>query len=179
MSIKVDFENKTVKLLKIPAVCFRHTKNTKSWYRQAELKNITISRDATGKYFASCLFEGEADFKSYQESTENVIGLDMSMQEFYVDSLGNSPKYERKYRKSEIKLSHAQKLLSRKTSGSKNREKARVKVALLHEDIRNWRHNFLDQLSNELTNEYDVIVVESLSLKGMSQGLHLGKSVMD
>jgi hypothetical protein len=66
----------------------------------AELKNITISISPTGKYYASCLFEEEQDYQVRQEKTEKVIGLDMSLRDFYVDNLGNTPEYRRVYRKS-------------------------------------------------------------------------------
>lgn len=180
MAIKIDFYNKTIKIPKISSIKFKHKKNTKLWYKFAELKKITISREPTGKYFASCLFEGEQDFKGEQDiSNPKVIGLDMSLQNFYVDNLGNSPNYKRNYREYEKKLAKYQKKLSRKTSGSKNREKARIKVARIHEKIKNQRKDFLEKLSLKLIKENDAIVVENLSLKGMSQSLNLGKSVMD
>jgi putative transposase len=180
MAIKIDFDEKTIKLPKLSPVKFKHRKNTKSWYRFAELKKITISREPTGKYFASLLFEGEQDFKGEQDVTNpKIIGLDMSLQDFYVDSLGNSPNYKKNYREHQKELAKAQKQLSRKTSGSKNREKVRIKVARIHERIRNKRKDFLEKLSSKLIKENDVIVVENLSLKGMNQALKLGKSVMD
>lgn len=180
MAIKIDFDSKAIKIPKLSPVKFKHRKNTKSWYRSAELKRITISREPSGKYFASLLFEGEQDFKGEQDITNpKILGLDMSLQDFYVDSLGNSPDYKRVYRGYQEKLAKAQKQFSRKTSGSKNREKARIKVARIHEKIRNKRKDFLEKLSIRLIKENDVIVVENLSLKGMSQALNLGKSVMD
>jgi putative transposase len=180
MAIKIDFDKKTIKLPKLSPVKFKHRKNTKSWYRFAELKKITVSREPTGKYFASLLFEGEQDFKGEQDITNpKIIGLDMSLQDFYIDNLGNSPSYKKNYREHQGKLAKAQKQLSRKTKGSKNREKARIKVARIHEQIRNKKKDFLEQLSLKLIKENDVIVVENLSLKGMSQALKLGKSIMD
>jgi putative transposase len=103
------------------------------------LKNITITKTATGKYYASCLYEGEQDYKGYQEKRDKVIGLDMSLQRFYVDNLGNSPNYTRVYRKGETRLAKYQMAfcknrkrflrlswrLSRKPSGSRNREKSK------------------------------------------------------
>ena len=110
---------------------------------------------------------------------DKVIGLDMSLQNFYVDSLGNTPQYVRQYRKYESKLAFLQKSLSRKPKGSNNRRKQRVKVARLYEKIINYRKDFVEKQSLNLVQEYDVIVVENLSLQGMSQSLNLGKSVMD
>jgi putative transposase len=69
--------------------------------------------------------------------------------------------------------------MSKKKKGSKNWYKASHKVNLIHERITNKRKDFTHKLSTELVRNNDVIVVEHLSLKGMSQALHLGKSVMD
>jgi putative transposase len=76
-------------------------------------------------------------------------------------------------------LGKYQRRLSRKPKAGRNREKARLKTARIHERAANYRRNFIDALSYKLVQGYDVIVVEDLSLKGISQALNLGKSVMD
>jgi putative transposase len=180
MAIVADLDGQSIKLPKIAElVKFKHRFNIKSWYRGAKLKNITVSVTPSGKYYASCLFEGEQDWTDQAVKPEKVIGLDMSLQNFYVDSLGNSPEYKRIYRESEEKLALLRRRLTRKPNGSRNREKARIKVARIHERIANYRHNFVDTLSHRLMQEYDAVVVENLSLKGMAGALNLGKSVMD
>jgi putative transposase len=113
------------------------------------------------------------------ELKNKTIGLDMSLEKFFVDSDGNSPAYERMYRKYETLLKKAQRKMSKKKKGSKNWYKALHKVNLIHELITNRRKDFTHKLSTELVKNNEVIVVENLSLKGMSQALHLGKSVMD
>jgi putative transposase len=126
MSITVDLDNQTIKLPKVKEpVVFRHKKNIKAWFATAELKNITITKTATGKYYASCLYEGEQDYTGYQEKRDKIIGLDMSLRNFYVDNLGNSPNYVRVYRKGETRLAKYQRRLARKPSGSRNREKSK------------------------------------------------------
>ena len=69
--------------------------------------------------------------------------------------------------------------MSKKKKGSKSWYKALHKVNLIYERIINKRKDFTQKLSTDLVRTNDVIVVEHLSLKGMSQALHLGKSVMD
>lgn len=179
MNLNIDYDKLKLKVPKLGWINFRH-RNIKDWYKLGKIKNITISRSATGKYFASILIENEEDIK--QKTLGNnpkVVGLDMSMDKFYVDNLGKSPEYKRTYRENEAKLAKAQRRLSRKPKGSKNRDKARVKVARVHEKITNERKDFVHKLSHDLIKNNDVIVVETLSLKGMSQCLNLGKSVMD
>jgi hypothetical protein len=72
-----------------------------------------VSNRATGKYYASCLFEGEQGYRDYQEKDEKAVSLDMPMQNFSVDSLGNSPDYQCEYRLHGKKLGKAQKQLAR------------------------------------------------------------------
>lgn len=179
-SSHIDLIEHFLKLPKVGKVNFRHRK-IKEWYFSAEVKNMTVVKKPSGKYFVSVLFEGEPSCSGIQDFTQepSVIGLDMSMDQFYVDNYGDSPEYRRLYRESEEKLAKAQRNLSRTKKGSNRRKKAKRKVALLHEKISNQRKDFVHQLSNSLVKNHDVIVVESLSLKGMSQALNLGKSVHD
>jgi len=179
-SVDFNFEKSLIQLPKLKQVKFSH-KSIKPWYLTAIVKSATVSRTTTGKYFVSVLFEGEQDWKGYQEITEKqkVIGLDMSMDKFYVDNLGNSPEYKRLNRINESKIAKLNKRFSRKTSGSKNKEKARLRLARVYEIIKNQRSDFTHKLSHKLIKENDVVVIENLSIKGMSQALNLGKSVMD
>ena len=77
------------------------------------------------------------------------------------------------------KLAREQRKLSRCRKGSRNYVKQKRKVARCHEKIRNQRRDYQNKLSFYLSEEYDAVCVEDLNMKGMSRGLHLGKSVMD
>ena len=148
---------------------------------QGKIKRATVCRTPSGKYYCSVLYEQEVEaIPSVQLSkSSKIIGLDMSLPKFYVDSEGKSPKYIKRYKKNEKKLKRLQHLESRKHKTSERRKKLRKSINLLAEKLTNQRQNFLHKLSISLVRENDVIVVEDLSIKGMSQGLHLGKSVMD
>ena len=110
----------------------------------------------------------------------NAIGLDYKSDGLYTDSLGNtcgSPKY---YRKSQKKLAKLQRQLSRKVKDSNNRNKARLKVARLQKHTANQRLDFLHKKSTEIANQYDVVCVESLDMKKMSnKGFGNGKATLD
>lgn len=177
-NIQIDFESKKVKLPKVGWLNFRDKRNSFNGI----IKSATVSRTPTGKYFVSLLFEQELILDGVEMSDElkaKTIGLDASLESFFVDSNGNSPVYERLYRKHEPLLKKAQRRLSKKKKGSKNWYKALHRVNLIHEKIANKRRDFTHKLSTELVRNNQVIVVEHLSLKGMSQALNLGKSVMD
>lgn len=175
-NIQVDFIRQKIKLPKLGWITYRDNREF-----EGEIKRVTVSQTTTGKYFASILVEEEIDIPTtnLDESRAKITGLDMSMDSFYVDEAGKSPEFERWFRKHEKKLAREQRRLSRKKKGSKNREKQKRRVARVHEKIRDTRRDFTHKLSHKLTHENDVIVIESLSLKGMSRALKLGKSVHD
>jgi putative transposase len=177
-NIAIDFENHKVKLPKVGYVNFKDIRKK----IEGNIKSATVSRSSTGKYFVSILIEQELELQGVMLDSINesqVIGLDMSLEKLFVDDNGNSPVYERLYRKYEPLLKKAQRKMSKKKKGSKVWYKALHKVNLIHEKITNKRKDFTHKLSTELVKNNEVIVVEHLSLKGMSQALHLGKSVMD
>ncbi len=103
----------------------------------------------------------------------------MSLSDFYTDNEGNSPGYTRNTRKHEMQLAKAQRILSKKKKKSKNWEKGKKSVAPKHEKTTDSRLDFSRKLATRPTSEYDAVCIETLSLKGMSQTFHLGKSVHD
>ena len=143
------------------------------------IKSVTISKTRTNKYFISILCEYDLDVKENQLNIENSIGLDYSSSDFYVDSNGNRANYPKYFRQLQDKLTQEQRKLSKMKLHSNNYEKQRVKVAKVHEKIKNLRSDFLHKLSNQLVNSYDYIFVEDINLQAMSQCLRLGKSTLD
>jgi putative transposase len=77
------------------------------------------------------------------------------------------------------KLKRLQGSLSRKAKGSKNREKARSKVASLHYRIRSVRDDILHKFTTQLSSTYSVVVIEDLNIKGMMKNHHLALSFSD
>ena len=148
---------------------------------KGKIKQATVRKTPSGKYYCSILYEQEVEEINKVQLTESskIIGLDMSLSKFYVDSEGKSPKYIKRYRKNEKKLKRLNHIESRKKKASERRKKLRKSINLLNEKLTNQRQDFLHKLSISLVRENDVIVVEDLSMQAMSQCLHLGKSVMD
>ena len=106
------------------------------------------------------------------------LGLDFSCKDFYVDSNGNLANYENYYTKNEKKLAKLQRQLSKKKKGSNNYNKLKARINKLHKKITNERMDFLHKLSTQLVKEYKYICVEDINLRGLSQTLKLGKSIM-
>ena len=144
-----------------------------------KIKSATISQDNDGKYYASVLYEFDKVINKISIS-DNAVGLDYKSDGLYVDNNGNvcgSPKY---YRKSQKKLARLQRQLSRKEKGSNNRNKARIKIARLQKHTVNQRLDFLHKKSTEIANQYDIVCVETLDMKNMSnKGFGNGKATSD
>ena len=142
------------------------------------IKSCTISRSATGKYYISILTEYE--HIPILKEMNYMVGLDFAMNGLFVESeQGKKANYPRFYRQTEKKLAKAQKKLARKTKDSVRWNKQRIKLAKLHEHVANQRKDFLHKESCLLSTLYDGVVIEDLSMKGMSQSFRFGKSVTD
>ena len=136
-----------------------------------------VSQEPSGKYYVS-LCCTDVDIKPL-EKTGSVVGLDLGIKEFCITSDGemiSNPKY---LKKSLSKLAKLQKKLSRKSKGSSNRDKARVKVARLQEHIANQRKDFLQKLSTEIVKNNDIICIEDLNVSGMIKNHKLAQSIAD
>lgn len=144
---------------------------------KGRILSATVSQNPSGKYFvAVCCTDVEVEPFS---KTGSAIGLDMGIKSFAVDSNGTEYPNHRYLAKSEKKLKRLQRQLSRKTKGSKNREKARVKIAKLHEHIANQREDSLQKLSTWLLRENDILCIEDLMPKNMLKNRKLSKSISD
>ena len=166
-NIKVDFNRKKVKLPKISWISFRDPRKIED----LDIHSATVSKTVTGKYYVSILYDAEVkDFKPIDLKAKNlkVKGLDMSLTSFFVDDEGNSPQYDRNYRKAENKIAQKQKKIASERIKSK-KMKLKKQLAKLHEHIANKRRDFIEKLSLKLVQENDVIVIETLSMKDMAK----------
>ncbi len=141
------------------------------------IRSVTVTRTPSMKYYVSILVECEKP--EQMPITERTIGIDLGLKEFLVTSEGDIIGNPRHLRKSEERLRKLQKDLSRSKLGSKNREKCRIKVARMHEKIRNQRYDFLQKLSTKLISENQTIVIEDLKISNMMKNHKLAKSISD
>ena len=91
------------------------------------------------------------------------MGLDLGLKSFIVDSDRNSVE------KAAVKVKNIQRRLSKAQKGSNNRQKLKDKMDKAHERINNQRSDFLHKLSRMYINEYDIICVEDLDVKGLKE----------
>lgn len=145
--------------------------------QESIIKNVTISMDYKGIFYASLCVEYIKDIK--QKKSEKVLGLDYSQHDFYVSSEGMKANYPKYYRVMQEKLKLEQQKLSRKELKSNNWIKQKRKISKIQTKVANQRKDWIHKESTKLTNEFDVIVVEDIDLRGMAQCLNLGKSLSD
>lgn len=169
--------NLSKEYLKLPKIGQVRLKQHRAVPKEYRLRSVTISQTASGRYYASILFEYEDQIQ--EKEMQSFLGLDFSMHGLYRDSNGNEPAYPRYYRKSEKRLAREQRRLSKMQKGSNNRKKQRMKVAKLHEKVSNQRKDFLHKQSRQIANVNDCVCIEDLDMKAMSQSLKFGKSVSD
>ncbi len=139
------------------------------------IKQIQIKREID-KWYASIITDG----RKQMIHGEKVIGIDLGINNYLVDSDGNKVKNPKILEQSLQKLKHLQKELSRKKKGSNNRKKAKMRLSKLHLKIVNQRDDFLHKLTTRLVRECKVIVMEDLSIKQMSQQKYFNaRNMMD
>ena len=143
------------------------------------LKSVTVTHEPDGKYYFSLLYEVPHEEIYHDIDPDNAIGLDMSMHNFYVDSNGKHIDYGKPYHTMQNRIAREQRKLSHMKMGSSNYQKQRVKIAKLHAKAKHQRSDALHKLSRQLVDTYDIIGIEDLNMKAMSQSLNFGKSVGD
>lgn len=141
------------------------------------IKSVTITRTKTNKYFASILIDGIVKVKS--EPINEIIGIDLGIKSLMTLSDGEVIENPKFIRTSEKQLKKLHKQLSKKTKGSKNRDKAKLKLAKAHEKIKNSKNDYIHKLTSKIVNENQVIVIEDLNVSGMMKNHKLAKSIQE
>lgn len=168
-----DYEH--IKVPKVGNVKFRNYNKT-DWTK-IRIYNITIKKTPTNKYFASLCVEIEEP--EYIEPKFDACGFDLGLKDFAIFDSGEVIENPRYYRKTEYKTKKTQRQLSKCKKFSKNYKKAQLKLAKLHEKIKNQRKDFQHKWSTRIVNENQVIISEDLNVKGMLKNHKLAKSIAD
>lgn len=187
---EVDFAQQMLNIVKvkdIPIVLHRKFRGT--------IKTTTISKTASGNYYASILVDTaiqEQAVKPIDEGT--TIGIDTGIKSFLVCSNGKEYENNRYLQKSLRRLILLQRRHVKKQgtiteledgrkvkTNSKNREKSRIRIAKLHDKVGNQRLDYIHKITHELTHDNQVqsICVEDLNIKGMVKNRHLARSISD
>ena len=144
--------------------------------KAAIVTTVTVSKDCAGRYFVSMLCTDQVQAKAPVAAK---VGIDLGLSHFAILSTGEKIAATNTFRKNEEKLTKLQRKLAKKTKGSANRKKAKLKVAKLHAKIADSRKDFLHKLSTRLINENQVIAIETLAVSNMQKNHCLAKSIAD
>ncbi|MGB3535152.1 MAG: RNA-guided endonuclease TnpB family protein [Microcoleaceae cyanobacterium] len=151
------------------------------WSRQLPLgivpSMITVKLDPSGRWFVSLRINDPA--KGKLKPVKKQIGIDLGVSNLFTTSDGQKVTNPKHFNRLYKKLRAGQKALSRKLKGSKNREKARVKVARIQARIADSRRDYTHKLTTQLIRENQTIVVEDLAVKNMARNHKLARAISD
>ena len=188
-----DYTHRTLKIPKVGKVYFK-SHNLPKWFSLvSDICSLTIEKSSANRYYASILFELKNDYRVEIENRKDAIGLDFDCDDCYIDSEGKSAlkdygfvkqKQENHKRLKKLSKRFNRKLKIQDTDSprkidSKNRAKAKIKLARFEEKIANKRKDWIEKESLRLVKNYDKIVIENLNLKGMIQGSKNAKNYVD
>jgi putative transposase len=185
-SRSVEYKQSGWKLLNPKLIKFTDKKNigvlklVGTWdlgyFQESDIKRVRLIRRADGYY---CQFVLSCEVKEDVKPSGKAIGLDVGLASFYTDNEGNKVDNPKFLRKSEKRLKRLQRRLSKKKKGSKNRQKARQRLAKVHLKVSRQRKDFAVKLARCVVHSNDVIAYEDLRVKNLVKNHCLAKSIND
>ena len=181
ISKKQDFSNSKINLTKqLKDLKFKTSDKYLNYLikNQSNIRSATLSKNKSNEFYLSILIDG--DLLKQLDSPKNYsIGIDLGIKDFVITSKGQKFENLKLIRNNQKKLSSLQRQHSRKKKSSKNKEKARLKLARFHQRLTNIKENYLHLISNTLLNENQVICMEDLNVSGMMKNHKLAKSIQE
>lgn len=189
-SYTTNFTNNNIEIgedyIKLPKVKKVKAKIHRLPNEDWKIKQATISKQSDNKYYVSILFEYEKEIINNTIDTSKSIGLDYASNGLYVDDLGNVGSNHKYFKESKNKLAKLQRRLAKKQGSKKGETKSnnylkqQAKVNKLYSHIANQRNDNLHKLSYEIANHYDIVCVEDLDMKALSnKGFGNGLATLD
>ena len=162
-NIEIDLLTKYIKLPKLGKIKIRGYRNKDKI--EGKIINATIIKETTDKYYVSVLVEEDLLVEKIIPTT--IVGIDLGIKDLVVTSDGVKYGNEKVLTKYEKRLKRLQRKLSRQEKASKNYLKTKMKIARIYAKIKNYRKHYLNDIANEIVDEHDIIVTESLLVKDM------------
>jgi len=147
---------------------------------KGDIKTVTVSKSITNKYYISILTDNlqpKPEKKPIKLNT--TIGIDLGIKDFAITSDGKKFKNHDFFKSALRELRVEQRSLSRKKKGSNHYNQQKMKVALIHEHIKNQREDYLHKISKYLVDNYDTICIENLGVSNMIKNHKLSKAISD
>ena len=174
---KVDFDQGVLNIPKIKGI-----KTTFSRVFEGKIKTVTISKTATGKYYASLLVKTNQTLpKPTTIEASQTLGIDLGLEHMLIMSDGTKHDNPRYLRQAKNRLAIQQKIFSRKNKESKNYQRQKMAVARIHEKVRHQRLDLHHKLTHQLIceNQATSYAVEDLDIKNMVKNHKLARSISD
>jgi len=174
ISQRVSLSNGVLTVPKMGAIKVRQSQEV-----EGATKSATFKRDACGHWFVSLVSEVEMpDVPLPVPREDRTVGIDLGLKDAVVTSDGKRVPAPRFYRQAQRQLRRAQRSFSRTRKGSRNRQKARLRVARVHQKIANKRNDFCHKLTTTLVQTHDAVCIEDLHVTGLAR-TKLAKSMLD
>ncbi|WP_272682409.1 IS200/IS605 family element RNA-guided endonuclease TnpB [Providencia sp. PROV120] len=173
----VDFEKGTLNLPKLKGI-----KTVFSREFDGKIKTVTISKTATGKYYASILVEtNQTKVSPCPIEADKTMGIDLGLNHMLIQSDGQKIENPRYLRQAQKRLAIQQKIFARKKKESKNYQRQKLSVARIHEKVKLQRLDLHHKLTHNLIceNQATTYAVEDLGIKNMVRNSKLAKSISD
>lgn len=147
-----------------------------NFYSLSQIKRVRVVRRADGYYAQFCV---DVDRVIKHEYTGSIVGIDLGLEFFYIDTVGQAVENPRRLRKSEKRLKRQQRKVSSKKKGGKNRRKAINKMARQHLKVSRQRKDFAVKTAGALVASHDLIAYENLQVRSLVKNHKLAKSISD
>ncbi len=145
---------------------------------KGKVKHLTITQDGEHWYCSVCV-ELKVRNKTSDIKQDGIVGIDVGLKTYATLSDGSIVENPRTLKKYQKQLNRAQRRLSKRVKGSKNRDKQRLVVAKLHRKVRNVRRDFQHKTTHSMITKCGGFVLEDLNIKGMVKNHCLARSISD
>lgn len=166
-------EDKRIRIPKLGWVRMRETLRL-----AGHIVSTTVSRVA-GHWYASITVDMPDGLPLPPAENQGAVGVDLGVKTLATLSSGEAVDGPKALRSSLKKLRRLGRALSRKVKGSRNRTRAKLKLARLHARIANLRRDRLHQFTTGITRQFHTIVIEDLNVKGMLGNRSLARAIAD
>ena len=175
-AVHFDFDNWKVKVPKIGWV--KLCKNRMFDVDKVKLGTLTVTKDKCGDYWCTIVVDdNNPQISKAKISEETTVGIDLGIKHYAILSDGTKYGNPKFLEKGQQRLAGLQQGLSKKTKGSKNYNKQKLRIARLHRKIANRRSDFIHKLTSDMVNRFDTICMENLNITGMTQNHRLANPI--
>ena len=164
--------------LRLPKLGWINLAETLRW-PEAKLLSLIIKRIADRWYAVVNVELPDPPTESSENQADSVVGVDLGLATFATLSTGEKVEHPRYLRTALPRLRRLNQALARSVKGSRNRFRAKNRLARKYASIANQRRHFLHKLTADICRRFDTVVVEDLAVKNMGSLPNMSRSIYD